>query len=297
MDDIALAIALIGVLSLALFLVTMRLLKARSKHFLDAMAVVVVGLIITYVYTVWGQLWIVNYIPLPSVIVLSNWFPLLLSVLAAIVWLRLEPSSLWRRLPVIVLLVLVSVYSLTRFIPAAPPECGDDWTLPSLMVPFPVCLQTTPHTCSAAAAATLLNTIGIRSSEQEMARLCLTRSGTTWLGLYHGLSSKLQGTSRRVEFFECTVQTVEKMAMVHPVLLCCRLDPEIAHIVPEYVSLGGWIPGTAHSVVYFGRVNGMHMIGDPSRGYEAWGTRDLNTLWTGTGLRFLHDDKQGNPIP
>ncbi len=288
MEDIRLAIGLIGFLSAGAFALTFRLLRRRSEHFLDAMAVIVVGLIGVYVYTVWGQLWIVNWIPLPSVIVLSNWFPILLSTLGAIVWLRMQSFSVGRRFPIMVIMLVAAVYSIVHFIPAAPPECRNEWERPVLPMIYPVCKQTTPYTCSAAAAATILNTIGLETTEQEMAELCLTRSGTTWLGLYHGLATKLLGTKYQVEFFHGSIADIERSAQSAPILLCCELDADVAEMVPSYVNDGGWIPETAHSVVYFGSVRGLHIIGDPSRGYEAWKSQDLAALWTGDGLRIRH---------
>jgi hypothetical protein len=52
------------------------------------------------------------------------------------------------------------------------------------------CAQTTEDSCSAAAAAMLLHNAGIPASEEEMARLCLTRAGygTPPLGLLRGLA-------------------------------------------------------------------------------------------------------------
>ena len=108
-------------------------------------------------------------------------------------------------------------------------------------------MQSSPHTCSAASAATLLRFYGIRATEQEMAELCLTRSGTTWLGLYHGLASKLLGSQYRLEFFETDAEGLQPMIADGPVLLCCQLDPMLAKLVPQYVNDGGWIPGLAHS--------------------------------------------------
>ena len=286
MEDIRLAVGLIGFVSAAIFAGLYRLLRERSKPFLDFIAAFIVVLIVVYVYTVWGQLWIVKWIPLPSVIILANWFPPLLAGLAAVVWWRLDPAPLARRLPIIIAMIAAAAFSLTYFIPSTPPECEDKWARPVPGTVWPVCLQTTRHTCSAAAATTILNTLGVETSEQEMAKLCLTRSGTTWLGLYHGLSTKLMGTKHRVGFFEGDLQKLEEAAGMHPVLLCCQLDPTAAEIIPEYVRDDGWIPGTAHSVVYFGKLRGVHVIGDPSRGYEGWSEQDMNTLWTGTGLRI-----------
>lgn len=286
MHDIRLAIALIALLSVAVFSVTLRLMAGRSHRFLDGFAVVLVLLTVAYVQYVWGQLWIVRWIPLPSVIVLSNWFPLILGALAATVWLRLAPASVMRRIPVIAAMIAAGAYSVFYFIPQTPPTCENQWADPVPPLPWRVCLQTTKHTCSAAAAATILDTLGIQTTEQEMAHLCMTRRGTTWLGLYHGLSTKLLGTKFKVEFFETDLEGLQQLETSAPLLLCCELDPTVAEAIPEYVSEGGWIPGTAHSVVYFGTLRRRHIVGDPSRGYEAWTTEDLGLLWTGTGLKI-----------
>ncbi|MCH2212253.1 MAG: hypothetical protein MK110_13195 [Fuerstiella sp.] len=325
MHDIRLALGLMGFLSIGIFLGCRRLLRPLPPRALDAVAVGLLLLMAAYLKNVWGQLWIVKWIPLPSVIVLANWFPLILAALGAVVWNRMggetsgaspketnvssghdstaegtaAESSLLRRTLVIrrivmmVIITCAAVWSELYFIPASPPVCGDRWDPPFPPMPWRICRQTHNSTCSAAASATILETLNIRATEQEMAELCLTRNGTTWLGLYHGLANKLTGTNYRVEFFECEIDDLPKMAGHHPLLLCCKLDSATASERPEYVKEGGWIPGTAHSVVYFGRSGRIHVIGDPSRGYEPWNDRDLETLWTGQGLR-IQDVRQLN---
>ena len=313
MHDIRLAIGLIAFMSVGLFLLTLRLLRGRPIWVHDVVAVGCLVLLAVYVKTVWGQLWIVQWIPLPSVLVLSNWFPPLLGILAGAAWLRLDPfylgresglgreddngndhqsflgvdrQGLLRRLPVMAALLGAAVYSVLVFIPAEPPECGNQWAPPAPPFKLPVCLQTTDKTCSAAAAVTLLTAFGYQASEQEMARLCLTKSGTTWLGLYHGLSVKLFRTGYAVEFFEGEISDLPRLFTDRPVLLCCELDAQTARNAPEYVTQGGWHPGTAHTVVYMGQIKGQHVIGDPSRGYEVWEDVDLEILWTGEGLKI-----------
>lgn len=289
MHDIRLAIGLIGFVSAAVFSLTFRLLQPHSKRLLDFYAVGILALMLAYGYFVWGQLWIVNWIPLPSVLVLSNWFPPLLAALAAVVWLKLGSANAARRLFMMVVILSAAAYSVFHFIPTRPPTCENEWIQPIRPMVWPVCRQTTQSTCSAAAAATILNTLGIETTEQEMAKLCLTRSGTTWLGLYHGLATKLLGTNFHIEFFDTNVAELTGMIDSSPILLCCRLEPEVAEMKPQYVEDGGWIPGAAHSVVYFGLRGDLHVIGDPSRGYERWTTQDLELLWTGTGLRIVLD--------
>ena len=324
MHDIRLALGLIGFLSLGIFLGLRRLLKTAHPRALDASAVGIVLLMAAYVSYVWGELWIVNWIPLPSVIVLSNWFPLLLSALGSVVWIRMggehtdlpddddkteasetidasvstadkpaaRPSTIdqyliIRRTVMMAMIIGAAIYSVMSFIPLNPPECRNEWAPPPQPSLFwPVCLQTNPSTCSAASSATILYTLGIQTTEQEMAELCLTRNGTTWLGLYHGLSTKLMRTKHKVEFFESDTTNLSRLAQKHPLLLCCKLSSDAAQQAPEYVTQGGWKPGTAHSVVYFGQINGGHVIGDPSRGYEVWSDQDLAILWTRQGLKI-----------
>lgn len=296
MHDIRLAIGLLAFVSVAVFTTTLRLLRGRSRTVLDVTGVAVLGLLILYIIYVWGQLWIVKWIPLPSVIVLSNWFPLFMSALAGIVWLRLEPPTLARRLPAMLLIVAGSVLSVVWFVPISSPECQDEWIPPYPSPPliWPICRQTRDDTCSAAAAATILNTLEIETTEQEMAELCLTKSGTTWLGLYHGLATKLLHSPYRLEFFEGEADALNSASLVSPMLLCCMLDMEDADAVPEYVIHGGWKPGTAHSVVYFGMIGDQHIIGDPSRGYESWSEADMETLWTGAGLKVVKKKAKRN---
>ncbi len=315
MHDIRLALGLMGFLSIGIFMLFRRLLRSAPPRTLDAIAVGLILLIAAYLKYIWGQLWIVNWIPLPSVIVLSNWFPLLLAAMAAVVWIRMggeasnlkqngvEPKSSGgsehtesslidrildvRRVVMMGVIVAGAVYSGMYFVPAEPPECGDDWIQPVPPFVWPVCLQTNPTTCSAASSATVLHTLGIQTTEQEMAELCLTRNGTTWLGLYHGLTMKLLGTQHRVKFFECDITDLPALAANSPLLLCCELQSMTARHVPEYETEGGWKPGVAHSVVYFGRLQGHHIVGDPSRGYEIWSHEDLEILWTRQGLRIV----------
>ncbi|MCH2200737.1 MAG: hypothetical protein MK102_02100 [Fuerstiella sp.] len=318
MHDIRLALGLVGFLSIGIFLGVRRLLSFAPPRALDAVAVGLILLMAAYLKYVWAQLWIVKWIPLPSVIVLANWFPLMLGALGAVVWNRMSgeisgattkkthelsvvgstdehsmtTSSLLGRTLVIrriVMMVVITggaVWSELYFIPSSPPVCGNQWDPPFPSMPWHICRQTHNSTCSAAASATILASLDISTTEQEMAKLCLTRNGTTWLGLYHGLATKLTGTNYQVNFFECEIIDLPEMASHHPLLLCCKLDPAVARDRPEYATVGGWIPGTAHSVVYFGYSGRVHLIGDPSRGYELWNDRDLETLWMGQGLRI-----------
>ena len=137
--------------------------------------------------------------------------------------------------------------------------------------------------------------MGIESSEKEMAQLCLTGEGTTWLGLYHGLAIRLRGTGFGVEFFEGGVSDLDAATAEFPVLLCCRLTDDVDQQMPTYREDSGWIPGIAHSDVLFGRVNQIYVVGDPSQKYvELWSHQDVSNLWTGQGLRIVRTTKSAS---
>ena len=292
MADLRLAMALMALLSVASFLGVRRLCAKAGPRVLDTMAVALVLMIGVYIRYVWGQLWIVKWIPLPSVVILANWFPVLLGMLAAILWLRMQSYSIPRRIPIQLLLVGATVWSEIYVIPQKPPKCGNEWIEPTSQLPFRTCLQTTRYTCSAAAAATILHSLGVPSSEKEMAELCLTGEGTTWLGLYHGLSIRLQGTGFGVEFFEGNLADLDVATADFPVLLCCQLSNEVDSANPEYREDAGWRPGVAHSTVLFGYMKvfyeDVYVVGDPSQKHvELWSQQDVANLWTGQGLRIV----------
>lgn len=290
MQDLTIAMIFMALLSIGIFFTLRVLLRPAHPRLLDAIAVSLVLLVGVYTRFVWGQLWIVRWIPFASAIILANWFPLLLAALAAVVWVRTQTESFLRRLPVQLLLITGAIWSVAYVVPRTPPVCGDLWIEPTPLVPFRICRQTTPHTCSAAASATILDAIGVRTSEAEMAALCLTKEGTTWLGLYHGLSVRLRGSGFRAEFFECSPDELGEITSQFPALLCCELTDEVDAAYPEYRELDGWYPGIAHSTVLFGRLGDRYFIGDPSQVQpEIWTNDDIQRLWTGQGLRIVPD--------
>jgi hypothetical protein len=288
MEDLTIAIGLMAFVSIGIFLLVRRLVRNASPIILDGIAAGLVILIGIYVRLVWGQLWIVKWIPFASVIVLSNWFPLILGALAGVLWARTDSQSFLRRLPIQLILIAGAIWSVIYVFPQTPPKCGNDWIPASEFVPYRICRQTTPYTCSAAAAATILVSLGIETTEEDMAALCLTKEGTTWLGLYHGLTVRLKGTNYKAEFFECSVGDLDSVIPEHPALLCCQLTDEVDQLVPEYSETKGWKPGVAHSTVLFAYQSGKYLLGDPSQPYpEVWNEDDMSNLWTGRGLRIV----------
>lgn len=290
MEDLTIAIILMALLSITFFFLFRMVLSNVPERLLDGIAAVLVILVGVYVRLVWGQLWIVRWIPFSSVIILSNWFPLILGALAAVLWVRTKTQPILRRLPIQTMLIAGAIWSVVYVIPDKPPACGDVWIEPSIFVPYRICRQTTPHTCSAASAATILYSLGIEASESELAALCLTKQGTTWLGLYHGLASKLRGTGFRAEFFECGTSELPGIVSEFPALLCCELSDVVDAQYPHYYEIDGWRPGIKHSTVLFETAHGRHLIGDPSQiEPEIWTDADMSNLWTGQGLRIVRD--------
>src|SRR5439155_26252660 len=89
-----------------------------------------------------------------------------------------------------------------------------------------ICLQTSHATSSPAAAATLLRSHGIDTTEEEMARLCLTNpDGTSLLGLYRGLRLKTRYGCLNVFSFHCDVGSLRQRVAGGPVILSVSLRP------------------------------------------------------------------------
>lgn len=107
-----------------------------------------------------------------------------------------------------------------------------------------VCLQTSGYSCGAAAASSFCYYYGLRTTEQEMAELCVTRAGgaglagTSDAGLMRGLRRKL-GDRYDIRIARTAYGDVPTPALVclevwpgvgHAVMLW-RVDPELVHIL------------------------------------------------------------------
>ncbi|QDU40305.1 hypothetical protein Mal4_46610 [Maioricimonas rarisocia] len=281
MTDLYLGVAIMTALSVLLAVVTARVTRNVPNRLCDLLALLTIMLIVAYIVWLWDDITLAHLLPFSNLIIVGNWMTLLAGVLAGLVWRRLRKKSL-RRVAAVSLLAVIGFYALVQPILGDPPECEDRWQRD-------VCLQTSDVTCSAAAAAMLLAAHGIPATEQEMARLCLTRNGTTWKGIYRGLKLKTADTPYDVEIFNEDVDTLRR-SKSGPFLLKAELQ-EDAPVPPIYHEEWGWIPGQPHSVVLFEFLdNGDALIGDPSIGLEAWSVKDLQVLWHGQGLRLVRRD-------
>ncbi|CAA9435839.1 MAG: hypothetical protein AVDCRST_MAG64-3815 [uncultured Phycisphaerae bacterium] len=282
MNDLYFAMLVVGFVSLGALALALFVGNRVSRKAATALCVLVVGLIVAHVLWVSDRPWVARALPVSGVIVLGNGLPPLVAMLAGLAW-RLIPGNVARRAVLLgALLVACGHRSLAPVLAAAgpPPQTRDRWR-------NDVCLQTSPATCSAAAAATLLRAHGIATTEAEMARLCLTREGGTAAhGLYRGLKLKTAGTAWDVEVFDTDAAGLRASAPA-AAILTVRLDP-VPGIDPRYEQLWGWTPGVQHTVVFFRFTpDGKVEMGDPSVGREHWSAKDLGVLWHGEGMRLV----------
>jgi hypothetical protein len=278
--DIAIGIAIIALLSVATFGLGIRCGKIKRKYVADVIAAAAAGTLIAY--GIWGRdsvllAWV---LPFSNLLVLSNLFAPLIALIAGIMWEK-KATPVWRRVIYVAGALAAGIYSLAAPFVGPVPQCADQWR-------NDVCLQTTSATCSAACAATVLNAHGIETSEAEMARLCFTRKGTLWQGLYRALKLKTAGTDYDVQVFNVPADELDRLTP-GPMILTVGI-PHGAQVDPIYVERYSWTPGTLHSVVFYDFApNDRVDMGDPSveTGREQWTTEDLRVLYRGTGLRLV----------
>jgi hypothetical protein len=275
--DLLVGIFVIGLLSAMLFIASLRASRQLGERLVHLLGILVVTLIVTYIVHVQGHPRLAQVLPFSNLIVLGNWQPLMVSTLAGLLWHRL-PAQWWRKSAVTMALVATCLASVYRPILAQPPRMDDRWD-------GPVCMQTSPASCSPAAAATLLRAHGINASEQEMALLCLTSDdGTPMHGLYRGLKIKTKDSPWDVYMFAGA--TIDDLRGVGPVLLSVELRPEVRTM--RQLQGAGWIVGVPHSVVLMGFIDDERVaIADPSLGREIWALDDLKLLWHGDGVRLV----------
>jgi hypothetical protein len=211
-------------------------------------------------------------LPLASIAIWANPVPLFVGMLVGII-LRTRIAR-WRRALAAAAVGGVAVWSLVSPALARPPRCGDGWN-------GDVCLQMQASTCGPAAAVTLLARHGIRTTEREMADLCLTsEEGTVLYGLCRGLRLKTRGTPLRMRIASGGADDLRSLRL--PALVHVTLTREMDERDPRYSRDWGWIVGVTHTVVVFGFLeeNGIELveIGDPAVGRERWEARSLADL-------------------
>jgi len=200
------------------------------------------------------------------------------ALLGGVAWSSLK-SPLWQRVLLVLSLVAMGFWREAGPLIGHPPPIGPArWT-------HGICRQTSTSSCSAAAAATLLGIYGIKTSEAEMIRCCLTHvEGTSTLGLYRGLKLKTAGTKWTVWADTPGTESLDRWPL--PAVIT--------------VSLPGLAPGllgsgVGHSIVVL-RVNddGKFDIADPFAGRQVWSRQQLIAAYGGDVMALI---PQGKPAP
>ncbi len=287
MWDLVFGVLVIVALAVAAFAGGLALARRVHKALAGLAAVVVILAAAMYEVHLRDSVWLLRLLPFSNTIVLGNWAAIAAGFLAGLAW-RLTPGSFLRRAWPVVGLALAGGYVLVHPLLGSPPPCRDLWAAGN------ICRQSSPATCSPACAATLLARCGIQTTEQEMARLCLTRNGTRWQGLYRGLKKKIADTGFRVEVFDCPVDRLSELAP-GPLILSVGL-PRDARADSVYSRRWGWSPGELHTVLLLAfRHDGRVQMADPAVGLEQWTPEGLRTLYRGRGMRLAAADRNFSP--
>ncbi len=271
MADLYLSICLMMMLCGIALAAGARVAGTSSKHRLLACEMAVGSLMLVYMLFLWDRPVLSRLLPFSSVIILGNWLPVPACFFVG-VCIQTTTIHWCRRAGLTMITCGLCVYSLVRPTLGDPPRCFN--LQPGLSIQH----QTTDATCSAASAANLLRLYGIETSEHEMARLCLTRKGTHWQGVYRGLKLKLHNTPWDVVAEEFEIPSATQMPV--------RDSPPITYMqMPAVLSLSfknrggsqslatGFGEGTGHSVLLLEVASdGAITVFDPSPeyGFEYW---------------------------
>jgi hypothetical protein len=262
-----------------LFLLGIVFAERASRKTSVLVLAVVLALMGVYLWYLWDNILLAKLLPFSNLIVIGNWLPPLAGFLGGVAW-KSMPGSIRRRNSYAIVVWLIALVAMIEPVWGETPLCEDKWD------GF-LCRQTSKTTCSAAAAATLLKLHGIPSTEQEMAELCLTRNrGTSWQGLYRGLSLKTLGTDFEVEVLSCRPRDLAVLDG-SPCILVVGI-PQGVEVDPIYTEEYQWGVGDMHSVLFLGfDRDGTARIADPEIGVESWSWDDLKVLIRGRAIRLI----------
>jgi hypothetical protein len=277
MDDLYFGLAGLAIACAVVLALTLRLSRKTDKRSTTVVGFFVAFLMALYLNFWWCKAAITAVLPVSSIIVVGNWFPVLAAFMVGIIWTHGYGSKKRRAIFGVSLFVIAS-YSTVAPILGDQPICSDRWDATG------VCRQTSSFTCTPAAAATLLGMHGVFAEESEMAELCLTNmEGTTWQGLYRGLLLKTADRDIDVEVYECEYHDIAKH-FDGPAVISVGLEKGREY-PPIYTQQWGWKPGVRHSVVLIEFVGyDRVLVADPSVGMEYWSIGDLKTLWRGRAI-------------
>lgn len=282
MSDLVIAIAVMIAVCVAAFRIGFRWGQSESLPFRIAVQILALLLMAAYLGLLWNRPVLSRILPASSLIIVSNWLPMWGSFFVGVLMSTPDTPRV-RRCSLSLLTAALAAYSMVAPILGNPPECaatsaGNDFQH-----------QTTPFTCSAACAASLLRLHGVDASESELAELCLTREGTHWMGVYRGLKLKTQNTDWIVAVEPYSRELLQQ-PMEAPGVLCFTFDESRFRGLSDH----GFENGRGHSVVVLGTsVPGYVSVFDPAPDYgaEEWDNRIFDCVTDAVVLRLL----PGNP--
>ena len=277
MNDLTVAILILGCAILACLLGGFWVGSRGSWSARLSMQLLALLLMVSYACCLWNRPVLTQLIPASSLIILANWLPLWGSFFVGIY--AASHIGIYRRSVLSVLALLLCVYSGVAPTLGQPPRCAVDPIQSELHS------QTTPHTCSAACAVTVLRLHGIRATENELAKLCLTRQGTHWLGLYRGLMLKTKGSAWTVAVEPFSDTSLARMGAT-PCVLSINVDTNCLKPKSDH----GFKNNVGHSVVCLGPSGPSRVaVFDPSPdfGLEHWDQEIIQAVTSGVVLRLV----------
>ena len=280
MGDIYLGLLILAVLDAALFAVGRAVGLRVSQRGSNLVAILSIAALIAYAASLWDQVVLARLLPFSNLVVVGNWYLPAAGWLGGLVSAQVNLANRRRWLSMSGLQCAALVTAISPLLGSVP-HCGNQWDGSG------ICFQTTHQTCSAASAATLLKMHGIDATEQEMAELCLTRNGTSWMGLYRGLKRKTASTDWDVEISACSAN--ELQALGPPAILSVGL-PSTDHLDLRTQAEFGWTPGVRHSIVLLGYTNDdLVDIAEPTAGVgrERWSVSNLHEFYLGQCVRLV----------
>lgn len=285
MGDLYLGLFVLTVLDAALFFAGRTVGRRVSTQKSNVVALLSIFAIITYLACLWDNIALASFLPFSNLVVVGNWYLPAAGFLGGLVASQVNLAAGRRWLSAGGLQCAAFVTVIVPLLGSAP-RCEDQWDQTG------ICFQTTPQTCSAASAATLLKMHGIEATEQEMAELCLTRHGTNWMGLYRGLKKKTAGTEWDVEVSACSAN--ELQTLCRPAILSVGMPPTDdldRRVQAEF----GWTPGVRHSIVLLSFTNDdLVEIAEPTLGVgrERWSVSSLNEFYLGQSVRLVRRNQR-----
>lgn len=288
--DLVIGSIAITVLSVLAYLVGSRFGARRSHprglYFLASLAVA-----LFFSCVLGGKLAWASLIPRASVIYWSNWLPILISLTAGLANSTVVLSSPKRAATALMLLVLTSGYIL---MPVARPAFAPALTSDKTNWKGDVCLQSHGSTCAPAAAAILLKTANIDTTESDMVKRCLTSDfGTEPLGLFRGIALATQSSIHRPSVASSDPDNWHGLFQFPNVALVEFPQDHAVEASGWNVFASRFFSGPrreGHAIVVLGRnVDGSWAIADPAFGLTDWSDREFKARFTGDAIHLQRD--------